>query len=133
MALQSRTPKYGLGRHYPESAVGHRRLTLLQTAVKNGGITGKVIDGTGGKPPHASFPEKEIRKDYFPGIGEFEVKTFHVPITLGDLEFQLECGRLPEMLGLTLSLIGVEGILGNEFFREIKLGYLPRRKQIVLL
>lgn len=80
-----------------------------------------------------SFPEKETRKDYFPGIGEFEVKTFHVPTTLGGLEFQLECGRLPEMLGLTLSLIGVDGILGNEFFREIKLGYLPRRKQIVLL
>jgi hypothetical protein len=80
-----------------------------------------------------SFPEKETRKDYFPGIGEFEVKTFHVPVTLGNLEFQLECGRLPEMLGLTLSLIGVEGILGNEFFRDIKLGYLPRRKQIVLL
>jgi hypothetical protein len=84
-------------------------------------------------PELDSFSEKEIRMDYFPGIGEFEVKTFHVPITLGDLEFQLECGRLPEMLGLTLSLIGVEGILGNEFFREIKLGYLPRRKQIVLL
>jgi hypothetical protein len=84
-------------------------------------------------PELDSFSEKEIRKDYFPGIGEFEVKTFHVPITLGDLEFQLECGRLPEMLGLTLSLIGVDGILGNEFFRELKLGYLPRRKQIVLL
>ena len=80
-----------------------------------------------------SFSEKETRKDYFPGVGEFEVKTFHVSITLGDLEFQLECGRLPEMLGLTLSLIGVEGILGVEFFREIKLGYLPRHNQIVLL
>jgi hypothetical protein len=80
-----------------------------------------------------SFPEKEIRLDYFPGIGEFEVKTYHVSITLGDLSFQLECGRLPEMLGMTLSLIGADGILGNEFFRDIKLGYLPRRKQIVLL
>ena len=84
-------------------------------------------------PELDSFSEKEVRKDYFPGIGEFEVKTFHVPVTLGSLEFQLECGRLPEMLGLTLSLIGVEGILGNEFFREIKLGYLPRHNQIVLL
>jgi hypothetical protein len=84
-------------------------------------------------PELDSFSEKEIRKDYFPGVGEFEVKTFHVPVTLGNLEFHLVCGRLPEMLGLTLSLIGVEGILGNEFFREIKLGYLPRRKQIVLL
>ena len=80
-----------------------------------------------------SFSEKETRMDYFPGIGEFEVKTFHLPITLADLEFHLVCGRLPEMLGLTLSLIGVDGILGNEFFRELKLGYLPRRKQIVLL
>lgn len=84
-------------------------------------------------PELDSFSKKETRKDYFPGVGEFEVKTFHVPVTLGNLEFQLECGRLPEMLGLTLSLIGVEGILGNEFFREIKLGYLPRHKQIVLL
>jgi hypothetical protein len=80
-----------------------------------------------------SFPQQEMRKDYFPGIGEFEVKTHHVPITLGDLSFQLECGRLPEMLGMTLSLIGTDGILGNEFFRDIKLGYLPRQKQIVLL
>jgi hypothetical protein len=79
------------------------------------------------------FPEKETRKDYFPGVGAFEVKTFQVPIIFGDLKFQLECGRLPEMLGLTLSLIGVDGILGNEFFRGIKLGYLPKRKQIVLL
>jgi hypothetical protein len=43
VALQSRTPKYGLGRHYPESAAGHCRLTLLQTAVKNGGITNRTI------------------------------------------------------------------------------------------
>jgi len=80
-----------------------------------------------------SFPEKETRKDYFPGLGTFEVKTFQVPINFGDIKFELECGRLPEMLGLTLSLIGVDGILGNEFFRGIKLGYLPKRKQIVLL
>jgi hypothetical protein len=80
-----------------------------------------------------SFPEKEIRKDYFPGVGAFEVKTFQVPINFGDLKFELECGRLPEILGLTLSLIGVDGILGNEFFRSIKLGYLPSQKQIVLI
>jgi len=62
-----------------------------------------------------SFPEKEIRLDYFPGIGEFEVKTYHVPITLGDLSFQLEYGRLPEMLGMTLSLIGADGIWADAY------------------
>ena len=39
MALQSRTPEHGLGRYHPQSAAGHGRLTLLQAAVKNGGIT----------------------------------------------------------------------------------------------
>ena len=37
--VQSRTPKYGLGWHYPETAAGHGRMTLLLTPVKNGGIT----------------------------------------------------------------------------------------------
>ena len=32
-------PEHGLERHHPQSAAGHGRVTLLQTAVKNGGIT----------------------------------------------------------------------------------------------
>ena len=39
VALQSRTSKYGIGRLYTEKAVGHGRIALLLTPVKNGGIT----------------------------------------------------------------------------------------------
>src|SRR5690606_24594798 len=44
VVLQSRTPKYGLGRHHPQTAVGHGRIALLLPhAVKNGGITDEDI------------------------------------------------------------------------------------------
>src|SRR5690606_7004002 len=40
MVLQSRTPKYGLGRHHPKTAAGHGRVAFLLLAIaKNGGIT----------------------------------------------------------------------------------------------
>lgn len=38
--IQSRLPEYGLGRHYPEAAIGHGCITtLVLQAVENGGIT----------------------------------------------------------------------------------------------
>ncbi|QHS11419.1 aminopeptidase [Sinimarinibacterium sp. NLF-5-8] len=41
VVLQSRTPKYGLGRHYPKTAAGHGRVAcLLLVIAKKGGITG---------------------------------------------------------------------------------------------
>lgn len=40
LALQSRTPQYGLGRYHPKAAAGHGRIALLLAAPKNGGITG---------------------------------------------------------------------------------------------
>src|SRR5690606_3867454 len=40
VVLQSRMPKYGPGRHHPQTAVGHGRIALLLlSTVKNGGIT----------------------------------------------------------------------------------------------
>ncbi|MCK6407427.1 MAG: hypothetical protein L6Q60_15625, partial [Rhodocyclaceae bacterium] len=39
LALQSRTPQYGLGRYHPKAAAGHGRIALLLAAPKNGGIT----------------------------------------------------------------------------------------------
>jgi hypothetical protein len=40
VVLQSRTPKYGLGRHHPKTAAGHGRIAFLLPAIaKNEGIT----------------------------------------------------------------------------------------------
>src|SRR5690606_8796437 len=40
VVLQSRTPKYGLGRYHPQTAAGHGCVTFLLLAIaKNGGFT----------------------------------------------------------------------------------------------
>src|SRR5690606_33938256 len=44
VVLQSRTPKYGIGRIHPKTAAGHGRIALLLlSTVKNGGITGVLL------------------------------------------------------------------------------------------
>jgi hypothetical protein len=79
------------------------------------------------------YPVFDKREDFFPGMGEFEVITHSVPMTLENRTFELTCGRLPELLGMTLSMVGVGGILGNAFLKNQQLAYLPKINQIVLL
>lgn len=78
------------------------------------------------------YPLYDTRKDFFPGVGEFEVTTYQVPFALNDQPFESICGSLPELLGLPLSLLGVDGILGNGFMTQRQVAYLPRRGQLVL-
>lgn len=70
--------------------------------------------------------------DFFPGMGEFTTDTYIVPFRLGPLALEFRCGRLPQLLGLSLSLAGVEGIIGNELCAGRRLGYFPRRGVMVL-
>ena len=39
---------------------------------------------------------------------------------------------LPGILGMTLGIAGVEGIIGNKILMERTLGYFPRRRLMVL-
>ncbi len=71
-------------------------------------------------------------RDFFPGMGEFDTETHLVPFSTGPLTFEFRCGRLPDLLGLTLVMAGVEGIIGNEICVGRKLGFFPRRKLLVL-
>jgi len=71
-------------------------------------------------------------RDFFPGVGEFTTSTHKVPFTVGQLPFKFRCGRLPELLGLTLAMAGAEGIVGNELCLGRKVGYFPRRGLLVL-
>ena len=66
-------------------------------------------------------------------MGEIDVITYQVPINLNNQTYDLVCGSLPDMLGLTLSMLGIEGILGNGFMKHQQVAYLPRRNQIVLI
>lgn len=74
-----------------------------------------------------TFPDAGRLSDFYPGFGPFETDTFAVPLTLGPATFTLRCGTLPDILGMTLMVAGVRGIVGNAILRGRSVGYFPRR------
>ncbi|MEN9316754.1 MAG: hypothetical protein RIS35_3147 [Pseudomonadota bacterium] len=83
-------------------------------------------------PCLGDFPPAGVLRDFFPGIGEFETQTHQVPRRIGGVGRTVRCGALPELLGLTLAMADVEGIVGSEFFSDRSIAYLPRRGRVVL-
>lgn len=79
-----------------------------------------------------SFPPAGRVTDFFPTMGPFETDTYHVEVTVGEVPLTLRCGTLPEPLHSALTVVGVEGIVGNEVFRDRTVGYFPRRRLLVL-
>lgn len=71
-------------------------------------------------------------QDFFPGMGEFRTQTHLVPFRIGPLSFEFRCGQLPDLLGLTLAMASVEGIVGNAICVGRKVGYFARRRMMVL-
>jgi hypothetical protein len=65
--------------------------------------------------------------DFYPGFGEFETATHHVPVSLGSLSETLRCGCLPGLLGMSLMMADTQGILGNAILYGRTAGYFPRR------
>lgn len=74
------------------------------------------------------YPPAGQVQDFYPGFGEFMTETHLVGMHVGGRQFSLRCGRLPDLLGMTLGLAGVAGILGNECLQGRKVGYFPRRR-----
>lgn len=80
----------------------------------------------------ATFPPAGVVSDFYPGVGQFETDTFMIPLVLGEEAFTLRCGQLPDLLGMTLQMAGVKGIVGNAIMRDRTVGYFPRRRMMVL-
>ena len=70
--------------------------------------------------------------DFFPTVGEFSTETYRFPIVLSGFSPVVRCGQLPGLMGMSLGMAGVSGILGNELMRERVTGYFPRREQVVM-
>jgi hypothetical protein len=71
-------------------------------------------------------------RDFFPGVGEFEVDTFRVPVQIGTIAETHRAGLLPPPLGPLLELTGTAGILGTELFAGRQVGFFPLRRELVL-
>lgn len=79
-----------------------------------------------------SFPAAGSVSDFYPGFGAFETDTHQVELSLGGIGFALRCGVLPGMLGMTLALAGVAGIVGNQIMVGRRVGWFPRRGVLVV-
>ena len=80
----------------------------------------------------ANFPKSGTVTDFYPGIDRFHTDTYEVPISLGGVKFTLRCGILPDLLAATLDMVRIDGIVGNAIFLNRVIGYLPRRKELVI-
>ncbi len=80
----------------------------------------------------AGFPSEGSVTDFYPGFGRFATDTFRIPFQFGRSIFEVRCGQLPSLLGMTLMLAGVRGIVGNEVIRNRVAGYFPRSRRLVL-
>ena len=79
-----------------------------------------------------TFPLTGELNDFFPGFGQFQTNTHLVDFEIGASKYSFQCGSLPGLLGMTLSLAGSNGIVGNELIRNRIAGYFPRRKMMIL-
>jgi hypothetical protein len=80
----------------------------------------------------SSFPPLGNIADFYPGVGPFETDTFSVPITIGSVDISTQCGKLPDLLAMTLSMADTSGIIGNELLIDRVVTYSPKRNLISL-
>jgi hypothetical protein len=93
--------------------------------------TGAQISYYQGNPPPGAENVGSL-DDFFPMGGNFTTETYRFPIALNGFSPVVRCGKLPGLMGMSLGLAGVTGILGNELMRGRVTGYFPRRHQLIL-
>ena len=71
-------------------------------------------------------------RDFFPVLGEYEVDTFRVPVTLGEsqLEVKLKAAVPTKLLRRALARWG--GLVGSELFVGRQVGFFPLRQTLVV-
>lgn len=74
-----------------------------------------------------SYPSAGEVSDFYPGYGRFQTDTFQAPVLIGGITFSMRFGCLPGLLGATLTVAGVQGIIGNSLFLGRVVSYFPRR------
>ncbi len=78
-------------------------------------------------PPQA----KEV-EDFLPGFGKFTTKLSPTQFEIDQVKYLLQTGELPTLVGMSLSVAGSEGIIGNEIMIHRQIGYFPRRHVMLI-
>jgi hypothetical protein len=104
-----------------------------------GGTRLKMFFDTGAKVSYVdektanAYPRVGTAQDFYVTIGPFQTAIHRIPMLLGSLIIDLECGTLPQSLQLSLAAAGAVGIVGNAILVNFMVAYLPRRKRIILM
>jgi hypothetical protein len=99
----------------------------------------KMFFDTGAKVSYVNeetakaYPQVGTAQDFYVTVGPFQTAIHRIPMLLGSLTIDLECGTLPQSLQLSLAAAGAAGIVGNEILVNFMVAYMPRRKRIILM
>lgn len=77
-------------------------------------------------------PQAEEIEDFLPGFGKFTTKLSQINFEIGQVKYSLQTGELPTSIGMSLSVAGSEGIIGNEIMASRRIGYFPRRSSMLI-
>jgi hypothetical protein len=104
-----------------------------------GGSRLKMFFDTGAKISYVdqetanAYPRVGTAQDFYVTVGPFQTSIHRLPMLLGSLTIDLECGTLPQSLQLSLAAAGAAGIVGNAILERFMVAYLPRRERIILM
>jgi hypothetical protein len=104
-----------------------------------GGNRIKVFFDTGAPVSYAceerlqAFPRVGTANDFYITCGGFQTALHRVPVTLGNRNFSLDIGVLPQDLQDKLLAVGVEGIVGTAILMYFMVVYMPRRRRLILV
>jgi len=115
--------------------------TMLDVPYASIGVNGlprKMFIDTGAKIHYlrkevlAGQKALDTEKDFYPLVGEFETTVYQLKFELGGEVCSMRCGALPQLLDMSISLAGMDGILGTELYDNYRVTFDPRRQMMSL-
>lgn len=95
-----------------EMSINNQNLSFfLDTGAKLSYLSGSITSN------YAAIGKEQ---DFYPGIGNFTTDCYAIETTMGEYNFTVKYGNLPALLGMTLKLSGISGIIGFDFFNCFK-------------
>jgi hypothetical protein len=88
-----------------------------------GGQSVPVILDSGAKLSYAptsitaSHDMAGLVEDFHPAIGQFKTQTHHVQTCMSDWTVEVLYGNLPDVMAMLLASLGIEVVLGSDFFK----------------
>jgi hypothetical protein len=90
---------------------GRKAMVIIDTGAPTSYVMSSLTDG---------LSEIERVTDFNPMVpgGTFETPIFELPVSFAGLNFNMRAGHLPSLLRTTLSILGVDGVIGMELLQR---------------